>query len=174
MTAPPEPKRKTPFCVTVFGSSSSAVHQSFKDEARALGKAIADAGYVQCNGGGRHGLMGAATDGALENGGAVDMVILRMFCGPNMHPGPFRETAVEDSMAARKGGLFERADAFIALPGGLGTLEELSEVASWRQLELHDKPIILVNTNSFYTDFWCVRAPAFRTLSIGLAQAQQR
>lgn len=60
-----------PKCITVYASSSSAVAQSFKDEAYALGKAIAEAGMVQCNGGGRYGLMGAATDGGLENGGTV-------------------------------------------------------------------------------------------------------
>lgn len=80
-------------------------------------------------------------------------MILRMFVDHNLHPG-FRNTIVSESMSERKAGLIEHGDAFIALPGGLGTLEELAEIASWRQLEILDKPLILLNTNGFYTDFW--------------------
>lgn len=135
------------YVVTVYASSSSAVDSTFKAEARALGAALAEADYALCVGGGKYGLMGAVTDGCLASGGVVDCVILRMFVGANMHPGPFRNTDVFDTMPQRKDGLYQQADAFIALPGGLGTLEELSEVMSWRQLELHRKPIVLLNTN---------------------------
>lgn len=85
--------------------------------------------------------------------GTVDCVILEMFVGDNMHP-RLSKRVVTKTMSERKDGLLRRGDAFIALPGGLGTLEELAEIASWRQLELHDKPLVLLNTNSFYTDFW--------------------
>jgi uncharacterized protein (TIGR00730 family) len=146
--------RKKDYCVTVYASSSATVDQSYKDEAYALGKAIAEAGFVQCNGGGRYGLMGAVTDGALASSGVVDAVILRMFVGANMHPGPHREVVISETMSERKLGLTMRGDAFFALPGGLGTLEELAEIASWRQLELHYKPLVLINTNGFYDDFW--------------------
>lgn len=135
------------YVVTVYASSSSAIDATFKAEARKLGEGLAKADYALCVGGGKYGLMGAVTDGCLASGGVADCVILKMFVGANMHPGPFRTTEVYDTMTARKDGLYRRADAFIALPGGLGTLEELSEVMSWRQLEIHSKPIVLINTN---------------------------
>lgn len=142
------------FCVTVYASSSSTVAQSYKDDAFALGRAIAEAQFVQLNGGGGCGLMGSATDGALSVGGAVEVVILDLFV-KNMHPSDqIRSVLVTKTMTERKDGLSGKADAFIALPGGLGTLEELSEIASHRQLDLHVKPLVLLNTNGFYDELW--------------------
>lgn len=97
--------------------------------------------------------MAACTQGALSVGGVVDCVILKQFVQNNMGTG-FRNVMVCDDMVSRRAGLYERSDAFVALPGGLGTLEELAEVLSWRQLQFHDKPIVLVNTNGFYDAFW--------------------
>jgi predicted Rossmann-fold nucleotide-binding protein len=84
--------------------------------------------------------MGAATDGALEISGIVDCVILDKFITANMHEGGFRDVQVSKTMTERKSSLSDRADAFVCLPGGLGTLEEVSEVMSWLQLGLHTKP----------------------------------
>lgn len=143
------------FRVVVYASSSSTVAQVYKDDAFALGKAIATAGFVQINGGGKYGLMGAAIDGGLSVDGLVDIVILGMFVGENMHDDPkIRSSVVTKTMTERKDGLSAKAGGFIALPGGLGTLEELSEIASHRQLDLHMKPLVLLNTNSFYDDLW--------------------
>jgi hypothetical protein len=80
----------------------------------------------------------------------VDAVILDIFKGVNISP-LLRNVAVVDNMPARKAGLFEAADALLVLPGGLGTLEEASEVLCWQQLGLHRKPVVLVNTNGFWT-----------------------
>ena len=94
------------------------------------------------------GLMGAATDGGLDENGVVDMVILDRFLSFR-HQG-VREVHVAHAMPERKRGLYERGNAFFSLPGGLGTLEEAMEVLSWRQLGFHDKPSVFINTNGFY------------------------
>eukprot|EP00188_Purpureofilum_apyrenoidigerum_P002234 Plantae.Rhodophyta-Purpureofilum_apyrenoidigerum.ctg23648.p1 GENE.Plantae.Rhodophyta-Purpureofilum_apyrenoidigerum.ctg23648~~Plantae.Rhodophyta-Purpureofilum_apyrenoidigerum.ctg23648.p1 ORF type:complete len:223 (-),score=46.60 Plantae.Rhodophyta-Purpureofilum_apyrenoidigerum.ctg23648:333-1001(-) len=138
--------------VTVYASSSSSIHAEFLDHARQLGVLIAKEGWVQVNGGGRTGLMGAATEGGLSAGGIVDAVILDMFTSTNMHP-DLRNIVVEKTMTDRKKGLYDRGDAFIVLPGGLGTLEEMSEILAWRQLNIHERPITLVNTRGFYNHF---------------------
>lgn len=92
--------------------------------------------------------MGAATDGALAAGGIVDVVLLDIFVTRMHHRA--RNVKIVSDMTERKKGLFDPADAFISLPGGLGTLEELAEIISWRQLDFHNKPIVLLNTNGFY------------------------
>jgi uncharacterized protein (TIGR00730 family) len=147
------PSRHPIRCVTVYGSSSSAIDESFKVAAGEAGSAIARAGWIQVNGGGAYGVMGSASDGGLGAGGIVDCVIDRMFV-PEMHKGQFRETVVTDSMTQRKAELYKRGDAFMCLPGGLGTLEEAAEVMSWLQLGLHSKCIVFVNTNGFYNSLW--------------------
>lgn len=93
--------------------------------------------------------MGACTRGALDAGGVVDCVILKIFVdGPS--PLPFRSVKAVSTMAERKAGLRENADAFIALPGGLGTLDELAEVLCARQLSFHQCPIVLLNTDGYF------------------------
>lgn len=94
-------------------------------------------------------MMGASTKGALSVGGTVDSVILTRFLGANEH-GLFREQSVFDTLPERKKGLFDRADAIIALPGGLGTMDELFEVACMRQLGIHEKAIVAVNTEGYF------------------------
>lgn len=101
------------------------------------------------NGGGSTGLMGAATHGGKSVGGIVDSVILRQFLGQNEHS-LFRDQYVLDTMQERKKGLFDHCDAIVALPGGLGTLDELAEVACSRQLCFHQKPIVVVNTKGYF------------------------
>lgn len=93
--------------------------------------------------------MGAATRGALENGGIVDAVILDRFVNSNMSKG-FRNLSVVDTMSSRKAGLAEPAAAFVALPGGLGTFDEIAECMCMRQLSFHERPIVFVNTNGYY------------------------
>lgn len=100
--------------------------------------------------------MGAATEGGLTAGGMVDCVILEKFVASNMHDGAFRDIVVEETMTLRKAGLYSRADAFICLPGGLGTLEEASEVMSWLQLGMHTKPCEL---NRLVSYFFGIRCP---------------
>eukprot|EP01063_Lacrimia_lanifica_P039977 TRINITY_DN8926_c0_g1_i1.p2 TRINITY_DN8926_c0_g1~~TRINITY_DN8926_c0_g1_i1.p2 ORF type:complete len:261 (+),score=105.68 TRINITY_DN8926_c0_g1_i1:37-819(+) len=134
--------------VTVYAASSVAVDPSYKKAAFELGAEVARRGWVQVNGGGEKGLMGAASDGGVSEGGAIDIVILDKFVH-FAHKGG-RRYEVKKNMPERKRGLYEAGDAFISLPGGLGTLEECLEVLSWRQLGFHDKPVVFINTNGFY------------------------
>jgi uncharacterized protein (TIGR00730 family) len=101
-------------------------------------------------GGGRTGLMGSVADAALEAGGVVEGVILDAFVGMDVHHRGLHRLDEVDDMRARKRGLEERADAFIALPGGLGTLEELTEVLSFRKLGLHTRRVVLLDTDGFF------------------------
>lgn len=137
------PDGRAPKVVTVYASSSSGVADAYKKLAYSMGEQIAAAGWIQLNGGGCSGLMGAATAGGLARGGTVNAVILDIFTAANMHDALGSVEVVTD-MGARKAGLYAPAAAFVALPGGLGTLEELAEVLSWRQLGFHTRPIVLV------------------------------
>jgi uncharacterized protein (TIGR00730 family) len=112
-------------------------------------------------GGGRTGLMGAVADGALSAGGRVHGVILRRFIEEDVHHLGVEMFEVDD-MRARKAGLDERADAFVALPGGLGTLEELAEALSFRKLGLHHRPVVLLNADGYWDPLlaWFERAVA--------------
>ncbi len=147
--------------ITVFAGSASAAGEPYLGAARALGEAIARAGHLLVYGGGRTGLMGAVADGALTAGGRVHGVILRRFIEQDVHHLGVEMYEVDD-MRARKAGLDARADAFVALPGGFGTLEELTEILSFRKLELHHRPIVLLNTARFFDPFltWIERAVA--------------
>jgi len=103
-------------------------------------------------GGGRTGLMGALADAALAAGGPVRGVILERFIAEDVHHTGVALDVVAD-MRSRKAGLDAGADAFVALPGGLGTLEEVAEVLSFRKLGLHRRPIVLINAGGFYDPF---------------------
>jgi uncharacterized protein (TIGR00730 family) len=135
--------------ITVFAGSSRRASEPFLAVARELGSAIARRGHDLVYGGGRTGLMGALADAALASGGRVHGVILRRFIEEDVHHLGVEMFEVDD-MRARKAGLDERADAFVALPGGLGTLEELAEILSFRKLALHHRPVVLLNAAGFY------------------------
>eukprot|EP01061_Rhynchopus_euleeides_P005928 TRINITY_DN15019_c0_g1_i1.p1 TRINITY_DN15019_c0_g1~~TRINITY_DN15019_c0_g1_i1.p1 ORF type:complete len:354 (+),score=124.09 TRINITY_DN15019_c0_g1_i1:65-1126(+) len=134
--------------IVVYASSSTKVDPVYVEAAKELGREIARRGWLQVNGGSESGLMGAATDGAVEAGGTVDIVILDKFV--SFRHQKVRKVDVRHTMPQRKRGLYEAGNAFISLPGGLGTLEEAMEVLSWRQLGFHDKPSVLLNVNGFY------------------------
>jgi uncharacterized protein (TIGR00730 family) len=136
--------------IAVFCGSSRKSKQTFLTAASVLGAEIARRGHTLIYGGGRTGLMGAVADAALAGNGAVHGVILREFIERDVHhPGIDPLHTVED-MRARKAGLDERADAFVALPGGYGTLEELAEILSFRKLGLHQRTLVLLNTAGFF------------------------
>ena len=101
-------------------------------------------------GGGRTGLMGSVADAALAAGGLVHGVILREFIAQDVHHTGLSELFEVDDMRSRKAGLDQRADAFVALPGGLGTLDELFEVLTLRQTRYHDKPVGLVDQDAYW------------------------
>lgn len=129
--------------VAVFCGSSPGGAPAFGASAAALGAGLARAGRTLVYGGGQLGLMGVLADAALAAGGRVEGVIPDFLLRREVaHPG-LSELVVTDSMHSRKTAMFDRADAFVVLPGGLGTLDEAVEILTWRQLGLHDKPVLL-------------------------------
>lgn len=136
--------------ICVFASSSARLTDAQYAYAKALGEEIAKSGYGLVFGGGRLGLMGAVADGALAHGGPVIGVIPEHLHKPGIaHPG-CHELVVTPTMHVRKETMENRCAAFIALPGGFGTLEELLEVITLRQLGYHEKPIILCNQDGYF------------------------
>ena len=129
--------------VAVFCGSSPGASPEFRAAATALGRGIARAGWRLVYGGGQMGLMGIVANAALAEGGAVTGVIPEFLRRQEVALDGVSDLVVTDSMHARKTVMFERADAFVTLPGGLGTLDETVEIITWRQLRLHAKPILL-------------------------------
>ncbi|MGF1631468.1 MAG: TIGR00730 family Rossman fold protein [Kiloniellaceae bacterium] len=134
----------------VYCGSASKVRQSHLQAARDLGALAARAKVDIVYGGGRIGMMGAIAEGAQAAGGRVVAIIPKHLEDLEAGNRTASEYLVVDSMHARKQLMAERSDAFCALPGGLGTLDETFEIVTWRQLKLHDKPIILVNIEGFW------------------------
>lgn len=131
--------------VAVFCGSRFGARPAFQEAAREMGYRLGQAGMRLVYGGGDVGLMGAVADATLEAGGAVSGVIPTFLEAREvMHQG-VTDLTVTDSMHSRKQLMFARADAFVVLPGGLGTFDETIEILTWRQLKLHDKPIFIVN-----------------------------
>ena len=137
--------------VCVYCASSQQVDPSYLDAATRLGRTLAHAGCTVVYGGGGSGLMGALASGALEAGGEVIGIIPRCMIEVEwQHPGVANLEVVED-MRERKHRLLTNSDAVIAMPGGSGTLEELFEALTLKRLALYFNPIVLLNTNGFYT-----------------------
>jgi hypothetical protein len=136
--------------IAVFCGSSGRAPAEFLAAARVVGSEIARRGHVLIYGGGRTGMMGALADAALAGGGVVRGVILREFIEQDVHHKGIDELYAVDDMRARKAGLDSRAEAFVALPGGLGTLEELTEVLSFRKVGLHHRRIVVLNLRGFF------------------------
>lgn len=144
----PPPAR--PFSVCVYCGSRAGVDPRHAAAARALGGLIGARGARLVYGGGRVGLMGVVADSALAAGAAVLGVIPRSLMEREVgHPG-LTDLQVVETMHERKRLMAEQADAFVALPGGIGTFEELFEVWTWRQLGYHDQPIGLLNVAGYY------------------------
>jgi uncharacterized protein (TIGR00730 family) len=128
--------------IAVFCGSNSGSNPAFASAARDLGRGLAESGIRLVYGGGRVGLMGAVADAVLEAGGKILGVIPEFLTRREVaHTGV--DLTVTDSMHSRKQIMFAEADAFVSLPGGLGTLDETIEIITWRQLGLHQKPIVL-------------------------------
>ncbi|WP_140985502.1 TIGR00730 family Rossman fold protein [Asticcacaulis tiandongensis] len=141
--------------ICVYCGSSDNVEPRFKIEAYTLGKTFAENGLRLVYGGGGVGLMGECARGAHENGGRV-IGIMPEFLRSRERLYDDVETVVVQTMHERKMRLFDEADAFVVLPGGVGTLEEVIELLSWRRLDLHKKPIIFLNSNGFWEDFFAL------------------
>jgi uncharacterized protein (TIGR00730 family) len=129
--------------VAVFCGSRTGANPAFEAAARALGRGLAASGLRLIYGGGKLGLMGVLADAVLAEGGQVRGVIPEFLVGWEVaHPG-VTDMIVTTSMHARKQRMAEEADAFVTMPGGLGTMDETIEILTWRILRLHTKPILL-------------------------------
>ena len=136
--------------VAVYCGSSNAVDESFKAMARAVGTALAEAKIRVIYGGGHVGLMGTVADAALKDGNTVIGIIPEHIRALEVQHAGLTELHVVPDMHTRKRMMVERAEAFVILPGGLGTLDETFEILTWRQLKLHAKPILIFNFNRFW------------------------
>lgn len=136
--------------ICVFCGSSEGRDRLFRDAATRLGAFLAGQGIGVVYGGGKVGLMGAVADGALAAGGEVIGVIPEKLKSLEVGHDGLTELFVVDSMHARKAMMAHLSDAFIALPGGWGTLEEVFEVTTWTQLNYHRKPVGLLNVDGYF------------------------
>ena len=136
--------------VCVFCASSANIDNRYLEAARELGRLLAQDGWRCVNGGGAVGLMGAVTDGALDAGGQVTGVIPKFMVDNGWCYDRLEDVIVTADMHQRKSMMSEMADAVIAMPGGVGTLEELLETLTWRQLGLVKVPVVILNTLGYY------------------------
>ena len=134
----------------LYCGSANKVDQIYLDSARDLGRLTGEKGIKLVYGGGRVGLMGVAADAALAAGGQVHGIIPHHLNDWEVGHGGLTELEIVETMHERKKRMFDLSDAFVALPGGLGTLDETFEIVTWRQLGLHDKPMVLVNIAGFW------------------------
>lgn len=136
--------------ITVYAASSGQIPEKYVATARQLGLLMAQGGHTLVNGAGRTGLMGATTDAILAAGGKAIGVIPRFMIDQGwQHPG-MKDLIVTRDMHERKEIMAERSDACVALPGGIGTLEELLEIITWKQLGIYLKPIVILNVDGYY------------------------
>jgi uncharacterized protein (TIGR00730 family) len=155
----------------VYCGSSDAVDDRYKQAARELGGRLAEAGVELVYGGGRVGLMGLLANAILSANGTVIGIIPRRLVDAEVAHTDVTELIVVDSMHDRKRLMAEKADAFAVLPGGIGTLDEFFEIVSWRQLSLHEKPILLVDIG----DYWApLRTLLDHIVVNGFARPQTR
>lgn len=139
--------------VCVYCGSSPGDDPAFMDAGRTVGRAIGEAGLRLVYGGGTRGIMGAVAEGTMEAGGNVTGIIPRFLMNKEATEkalGKLDELIVTEDMHQRKHRMFEEADAFVTLPGGIGTLEEVIEIMTWAQLGRHAKPIVLGNVKGFW------------------------
>ena len=136
--------------ICIFAGSASGHDPSLSEATHKIGIMAAARGHGIVYGGGRTGLMGAVADGALSQGGYVHGIIPKFLENLEVgHTGCTTLTITQD-MHERKTQMYEEADAFLALPGGFGTMEEVLEIITWRQLRSHNKPIYLYNHNGYW------------------------
>jgi TIGR00730 family protein len=136
--------------VVVYCASSSEIDKVYFDAAARLGRLLAENNITCINGAGKQGLMGVLNDSLLRHGGKVKGIIPRFMVDAGWCHNQLTETIVTETIHERKARMARDAAAVIALPGGMGTLEELAEIITWKQLGLYKNPIVLLNTNDYY------------------------
>ena len=139
--------------VCVYCGSTARVSERYKAVARRLGALLADQDMTLVYGGGRVGLMGIVADAVLAGGGRAIGIIPEHLQSLEVGHPDLTELIIVPSMHDRKRQMFERSDAFVVLPGGLGTVDEMVEIITWKQLALHDKPIVLVDYDGYWAPF---------------------
>jgi uncharacterized protein (TIGR00730 family) len=163
--------RDQPSRVAVYCGSTNGNGPAYLEEARLLGAEIAAAGLGLVYGGANAGLMGAVADAALAGGAEVIGVLPKVLAGREIaHTGLTRLETVP-TMHQRKARMVELADAFLILPGGYGTLDEMLEIVTWSQLRMHAKPCILINTASYWNG---LLAFLDSTVAAGFLKAENR
>lgn len=136
--------------VLVYGASSSHIDPEYMEAARTLGELVARRGYPLISGGGRGGLMAAAIEGAHSEGGYTIGVLPQFMLDRDWQHPLLDEVVATDSMHSRKRTMAARSCCAIAMPGGIGTFEELMEIVTWRQLKLYSNPVVILNTSGYY------------------------
>ena len=136
--------------ICIYGASSNKLAQEYFDAAEALGALMAQQGHTLVFGGGKGGLMGAVARGAHAHGGSIIGVAPRFFDEPGILFEECTEFIYTETMRERKAIMEERSDAFIVLPGGIGTYEEFFEMLTLKQLGRHSKPMAMLNTRKYY------------------------
>lgn len=137
--------------ICVYCGASPRVSDRYKDIARQVGLLLGTQGFGLVYGGGRMGLMGIVADSVLEHGGNAIGIIPKHLQDREARHDELSELHIVDTMHVRKQMMAERSDAFLILPGGYGTLEEAFEILTWKQLGLHNKPIVFLNIHDFWT-----------------------
>lgn len=135
----------------VLCGSREGIDPAYRKAAKDLGARIAHRGVRLIYGGGAIGLMGVVADSVLARGGAVVGVIPDFLMKWEVGHASLNDLVITDSMHARKTRMFEMADGFVILPGGLGTLDEAFEIMTWKLLRLHDKPIVVLDIGGYWT-----------------------
>ena len=136
--------------ICVFSGAAPGHDPIYAETAYDLGRLIAGHGIGVVYGGGRSGLMGRVADGAIDSGGYVTGIIPKFLKNVEVGHEGVTKLHVIDTMHQRKEMMYAESDAFVVLPGGLGTLDETMEIITWRQLDLHKKPIIILNINGYW------------------------
>ncbi len=157
--------------VCVYCGSSNLVAQSFKSSAHSIGTKLAQRGTRVVYGGGHVGLMGIVADSVLKAGGTVIGIIPEHIRAQEVQHNGLTELHVVPDMHTRKRMMVERADAFVILPGGLGTLDETFEILTWKKLKLHNKPVIIFNQDGYWDE---MIALIDKTIAEGFSQPADR
>lgn len=142
--------------ICVYSSSSNAIDEIYFTEARTLGRLIGEKGHSLINGGANVGLMEVVTLSTKQAGGKTIGIIPEKMIHRSLASDHAHEVIITDDMQSRKARMRDLSDAFIALPGGFGTLEEILEVLTLKQLAYHEKAIVFLNTNNFFHDLFAM------------------
>ena len=161
------PRTTDNLSVCVFCASSDFISKMYGSAARDLGAGMVSRGMALVYGGGNNGLMGILSESVHTGGGRVIGVIPRRLKDLGFAYKDADEMLVTDGMRERKAIMEERADGFIGLPGGFGTLEEMLEIVTLKQLEMHDKPIVFLNVNGYFDGLLLQFERGYKELFIG-------